>query len=310
MGSLAGGLTAKEVEEKIFKVLELASPADVLSPESISAFMDRLPFAIKSTHGSNTTCLELRTDQNEVIILDAGTGLRPLGIELMQEERFRGRGNIDFFITHTHWDHISGFPMFVPFFVMGNQFQIRSSMADIEERVRYQQVRTHWPVVFDDMPAKFTFHHLPEKEVSAIKGLSVSSKAVPHPGGSFCYKFQQADGKTFIFSTDAEFNIESMSTIDPYIEFFQGADVLVFDSQYTFQEYLQKIDWGHSSAAIATDIALKAKVKKLILFHHEPSYSDSQLDSVMMQALKYKDMVAPSSPLQIEKAYEGLEVII
>ena len=130
-----------------------------------------------------------------------------------------------------------------------------------------------------------------------------------HPGGSYCYKMTEGD-KTFIFASDAEFNIDEMENIDLYIEYFRGADVLVFDTQYTFDESLKKIDWGHSSASIATDIALKAGVKQLVMFHHDPSYDDDKLDAVYLRALNYKEMFDKNNALDIIMAYEGLEIEI
>jgi ribonuclease BN (tRNA processing enzyme) len=101
-----------------------------------------------------------------------------------------------------------------------------------------------------------------------------------------------------------------MENIDLYIEYFRGADVLVFDTQYTFDESLKKIDWGHSSASIATDIALKAGVKQLVMFHHDPSYDDDKLDAVYLRALNYKEMFDKNNALDIIMAYEGLEIEI
>lgn len=308
-GSMAGGLSGEELEKKIAKVLQLATPQDVLSAENIRAFLDNLPFSLRSTYGSNTTCVELRTDNDEIIVIDGGSGLRPLGDELLEEERFKkGKGDIDFFFTHTHWDHVIGLQMFPPFFVLGNKFQMRSGMPQLEKRLRYQHVKTHWPVVIEEFPAQITFHPFKEEEELAIKGLRVTAKAMPHPGGCFAYKFRQNDGKTFIMATDVEFNVDTMERSLRYMDFLRGTDVLVFDSQYTFEEALQKIDWGHSSAAIAVEIALKAEVKKLVLFHHDPSYNDYQIDAVTLQALKYKEVLAPNSPLQVTTAYEGMEI--
>lgn len=99
-----------------------------------------------------------------------------------------------------------------------------------------------------------------------------------------------------------------MENIQDYLNYFRGADVLVFDTQYTFEESLQKIDWGHSSASIATDIALRANVKRLVMFHHDPSYDDEKLDAVYLRALKYKEMFDPHNRLEIIMAYEGLEL--
>ncbi|RME88228.1 MAG: MBL fold metallo-hydrolase [Candidatus Hydrogenedentota bacterium] len=309
-GSVGSGITKSDVEKKIRRTLELASPADILSPESIDRFMATLPFSLTGTYGGNTTCVEIRTDEDKLVIVDAGTGLRRLGMLLMQEARWRGQGEMTFFFTHSHWDHIQGLMFFPPILIPGNKVKIVSCFKDIEERLKYQQVRTHFPITFDEMAAEKTFDHFEEGQWYETDGLKVTSKMVKHPGGCYSYKFVQPDGKAFIFCSDAEFNMESMYNIEPYIEYFQEADILVFDTQYTFEESLQKIDWGHSSASIATDIAIKSNVKKLILFHHDPSYDDDKMDAVTMQALKYKDMMAPNHPLEIQTAFEGLTLTL
>ncbi|MDH4200874.1 MAG: MBL fold metallo-hydrolase [Spirochaetia bacterium] len=214
------------------------------------------------------------------------------------------------FFTHTHWDHIQGMMFFGPFFVPSNKVHIYSSFENIRERLQYQTPSTHFPIKFDDLDIQKEYHFLPEGVEMAIDGIIVTSKAVRHPGTTYSYKFTDKGHKTFIFCSDAEFNLEVMHDIVQYIEYFKDADVLVFDTQYTFEESLQRIDWGHSSAHIATDIAIKSNVKKLILFHHDPSYTDDKMDAMTLQALKYKELMAPLHPLEIETAYEGLELTI
>lgn len=309
-GSYASAVDYHTIENKIRQVLTLATPGDIISPDRIEDFIERLPFSLKGTFGGNTTCVEIMTDDKELLIIDGGTGLTALGNALMKNERWRTGSKIHHFFTHTHWDHIQGVMFFGPFFVPENHVTFYSSFEDIMDRLRYQTPPTHFPITFDDLPIQKDFIHISEKESHAVAGLEVNSMPVRHPGGTYSYKFTQKDGKKFIFCSDAEFNIDVMDDIVTYIEYFKDADVLVFDTQYTFEESLQKIDWGHSSASIATDIAVKSNVKKLILFHHDPSYDDDKMDALTMIALKYKDMMAPNHPLEIVAAYEGLEIIL
>ena len=307
-GSLATAITVRQVEEKIRKVLELATPTDILSKEAIENFLGNLPLSIRGTYGGNTTCIEIQTNENKTIVIDAGTGMRPLGNALMARGKMVGKDDMAVFFTHSHWDHIQGLMFFVPIFIPGNKINFYSCFPDIEARLRYQMITTHFPLTFDELNAERNFFHFPEGESVEVYGLKIEGKSVRHPGGCYSYKFKQPNGKTFIFCSDAEFNLETLEDIGPYIDYFFGADVLVFDTQYTFEESLQKIDWGHSSAAIATDIAIKSEVKKLVLYHHDPSYDDAKMDNVTLQAIKYKSMMAPNHPLQIVSAYEGLEI--
>jgi len=308
-GSIPSPIKGDAILEKVKKVLNYASPADVLDEESIDRFLKTLPFSLIHTYGGNTTCIEVRSKSNNLAILDAGTGIRELGMSLLNEDFGKGKGECAILFTHTHWDHIQGIPFFVPMFIPNNKFNFHSVTPDLEDRLCYQHKDSHFPVTFDGMEAKKTFTQHEEKEIWDLYGMKISHKALRHPGTSYSYRIEE-DGKSMIFSTDAEFKLEDMDNIAEYIEYYKDADVLIFDTQYTFEEHLQRIDWGHSSASIATDIAMKANVKKLVLFHHDPSYTDQKLDEVFMRALRYKEMMDLNmdSPLEIILAYEGLEL--
>lgn len=308
-GSIASPSSGKAIKSKVEKILAMATPADIQSQDSIKNFLDTLNFSILNTYGGNTTCLEIRDSKNNLFIIDGGTGLRELGNSILMEGFLEGKGKANWIFTHTHWDHLQGIPFFVPLYIPGNQFQIYTSIDGLEERIRYQHRNTHFPVPYEALSATKNYFFVQEGEPIQIGNISLLSKSVRHPGGSYSYKMTEGD-KTFIFASDAEFNIDEMENIDLYIEYFRGADVLVFDTQYTFDESLKKIDWGHSSASIATDIALKAGVKQLVMFHHDPSYDDDKLDAVYLRALNYKEMFDKNNALDIIMAYEGLEIEI
>ncbi len=311
-GSTPAPVKGYSIREKIRKALNYASPSDVLDEEAIERFIKSLPFSLTHTYGGNTTCLEVRNKKNELIIIDAGTGIRDLGNQLLTEGFGNGQGSCSLLFTHTHWDHIQGIPTFVPIYIPGNKFDFHFAGSDIEERIRYQQdTFAHFPMALNDMGGSKEFFAHAEDEAWELHGIKITAKLMRHPGGSYSYRLEE-DGKIFIIATDAEFRLDDMDRIEEYIEYFSNADVLVFDTQYTFEEQLQKIDWGHSSASIATDLALKAGVKKLVLFHHDPSYDDDKLDEVYMRALRYREMMDPhhESDLEILIGYEGLEIYI
>ena len=310
-GSIATPIKGNAIEDKIRKILTFATPADLLDENSINRFLRSLPFSLRETYGGNTTCLELRSKNNDLIIVDAGTGLRELGVQMLSNGFGDGTGVYPMIFTHSHWDHIQGLPFFIPFYIEGNEFHIHAISENIEDRLRYQHSDRHFPVAFDGMVAKKSYFQHQVDEKWQLFDINITQKPLRHPGTSYSYRFEE-DGKVLIFGTDAEFKIEDMDDIESYLEYFSNADVLIFDTQYTFEEQLQRIDWGHSSASIATDIALKSGVKKLVLFHHDPSYDDEKLDEVFMRALRYKEMMDRdrNSDLEIIMAYEGLEIEI
>jgi phosphoribosyl 1,2-cyclic phosphodiesterase len=307
-GSIPTPLSSDTVRGKIKKALTLASPADITSEESIDKFIESLPLSVRGTYGGNTTTFELTTDSGEIFIIDCGTGVKALGMELIKGDFGKGTGTANILITHTHWDHVQGIPFFMPFFIKGNRFNIYSPINDCKERVEYQQVFTHFPVNLDYMLATKEFITLEKESEFYLNNIKIVNKRMRHPGGAFSYRIEE-NGKSFIYTSDCEFNIDEMYDIDTYKDFFCNADVVVFDTQYTFTEFINKIDWGHSPASIAIDIAAKFNVKRLILFHHDPDYSDDKLDEVLSNARAYMGInVKKVGSLQLDIAYEGMVI--
>lgn len=310
-GSIPTPYSEQTVREKIFRALERATPADIVSADAINRYIDSLPMSIRGAYGGNSTCVQVIPDNNELIVIDCGTGIRNLGRELMAGDFGKGKGIGNILMTHTHWDHVQGIPFFTPFYVPGNRFTVYSPYKDMKERVEYQQVFTHFPVNLDYMLATKEFVTLEKEGEFFLNGVRILNKRMRHPGGSFGYRIEE-NGKVFVFTSDCEFNLDEIDSIDQYQEFFQDADIVIFDAQYTFDESFNKIDWGHSSASIAIDIAARFNVKKLILFHHDPEYSDEKLDMVLANAKSYSAMnlKRKNIDLDVELAVEGREIVL
>lgn len=306
-GSIPTPLSSETIEQKIIKALTFARPGDISSEEAVISFVDTLPQYIKGTYGGNTTCIEVRTDSGDLIIIDCGSGLMNLGRTLMSGDFGRGAGVASIFLTHTHWDHIQGIPFFTPLYIKGNRFNFYSPLADLKERIDYQQADTHFPIAFDNMQASRRFFTVNQNEVFYINDVRIYTKSMPHPGGAFGIRIEEGES-AFVYTSDCEFSIDEIDRIQTYESFFKRADVALFDAQYTFQESLiDKFSWGHSSASIAIDIAAKYEVKKLVLFHHDPNYDDEKLESVISNAKTYINVNRKvKNGLEVELATEGM----
>jgi phosphoribosyl 1,2-cyclic phosphodiesterase len=233
-----------------------------------------------SRYGGNTPCVEVRLDDGTLIILDCGTGLRPLGKSLVRNAAGAPiRAHI--FLTHFHWDHVQGMPFFLPFYSPLNTFVIRAATwrrQELEAVIKRQMAYPFFPVSAEKMCAT---RHLPQDEEWPVKASSATVKFAPlnHPQGCVAYRIE-ADGSAFVYATDTEpGSHEHDRTIR---DLAKGANVLVYDAQYTpAQLSRQKKGWGHSSWLEGTRIASESNVKRLILFHHDPDSDDSTLDSLV-----------------------------
>lgn len=306
-GSLPTPLSGEDVRNKLRTVLSLARPGDISSAEAIDAFIKSLPFSLRGTFGGNTTCIQVVTPGGDLIILDCGSGLRSLGTELMKGDFGLGKGVAHILMTHTHWDHVQGIPFFVPFYIKGNRFNFYSAFPDLKSRLDHQQAPTHFPVSFDYLQSTKEFFTLGSGEVLHLNETVITSRLMPHPGSSYGFRIEDG-GATFVYTSDCEFNINEIEDIEKYHDFFSGADAVVFDTQYTFDEAIDKFEFGHSSASIAIDIAGMFGVKRLILFHHEPNYDDEKLENVLLNARTYMSMNKKRvGEMTVDIAYEGME---
>ena len=238
-------------------------------------------------YGGNTPCVEVRTADGWLVILDAGTGIRELGRALI--ERANGAPiQGDIFLTHAHWDHIQGIPFFAPIFQRGNHFTIWGSASletSIDRVVRDQMSPVVFPVAFEELDATIDFRSLAEGERSKGTGYEVTAMEVRHPGGALAYRFEEPRAKAgalVYVSDNALGHSDKYSTPDGwrerFVEFVRGAAVLVHDTTYTTEEYDHHRGWGHSTYGDGVDLALQAGVGTLVLFHHEPRRSDDELD--------------------------------
>ena len=172
-------------------MLTLASPADISSEEAMERFIDSLPFSLKGTYGGNTTTFEVNTDSGELFIIDCGTGIKSLGMEMVKGDFGKGNGFANILLTHTHWDHVQGIPFFLPFFIKGNRFNIYSPLKDCKERIEYQQVPTHFPVNLDYMLATKEFITLEKESEFHLNNIKIVNKRMRHPGGAFGYRIEE-----------------------------------------------------------------------------------------------------------------------
>jgi phosphoribosyl 1,2-cyclic phosphodiesterase len=305
-GSIPSPLGNEELEEKMLRAFQAAEPENLANDDSIKSFVQGLPHEVRGTFGGNSSCVSMQLG-DEWLIFDAGSGIRVLGQDLMATEFGRGQGKANVFFSHTHWDHILGIPFFVPFYIKGNQFTIHSPLPDIRERLEGQQKSEYFPIPFSIYASDIDFVVLEDKTEQNIGDMKVTWKAMYHPGQCFAYRVDYK-GKSVVYATDAEYKKLGSSDLKPAVEFFRDADLLIFDSMYTFSEGLEKEDWGHSSTFIGVDLAVEANVKQIAFFHHEPTYSDFKLMDIFRQTEKYLKLVAPKNDLKMFLSYEGLSV--
>lgn len=304
-GSIATPLSNQQLRTRLESVLKLAIEKGLNSKNNITEFLNGLPNGLHKTAGGDTSCVEIRAN-NELIIIDAGSGIRQLGLDL-NRKNYGKPLNVHILVSHTHWDHICGFPFFVPAYIPNSTINFYGPQEGLESRFRRQQESEFFPVSLDSMAADIRFNNIAKHAHFNIGEIEIQTLPLKHPGGCFAYRITHND-KSFIYANDGEYNDLSESAMQPYLDFFKNADLMLFDAQYTLVDSVEKENWGHSNAFMGIDIALQAGVKQLILGHHEPTYDDTKLWTILEQAKEYLTMHPNHEKLIVELAQEGLEV--
>jgi len=305
---LPAPLRAEAIKEKVLLGLREAASAgiDLQDELALMEFVDNLSPDISGTIGGNTTCLTLETD-DLFIIFDAGSGMRELSRYLMTREFGQGKGHAHIFFTHTHWDHIQGFPYFVPAFIPGNQFDIYHVHPYVPEVLKRQMTAQTFPADFAMLPAEIRFHQLEPEQPISLGDLRIGNIELHHPNKAYAYRVDSAD-YAVVLATDGEYKRLDRPSIKQYLDFYHNADVLIFDAQYSVREAIIKEDWGHSSALIGADIAREAKVKRLVLFHHDPISTDEEILRTLKQTQEYLSHSDKGMLVRVDAATEGMEI--
>lgn len=273
-------------------------------------------------YGGNTTCIEVRSDAGDLIILDGGTGIFALAQTLLGQMPV----NANIFLTHSHWDHIQGLPFFSPIFVSGNRVCLHGAYdpvtgQGIEQVMRVQLQYSYFPVREVELKADLDYVTITLGESMTVGSVRVTPFMLNHPVINLGYRVD-CDGKSMFFTGDHEphYNIyapddegydEYQSLIDEQREAIyqamRGVDVLIADSSYTLEEYPAKKGWGHGTFDSSMQIAKAVGAKRLYCTHHEPTRSDEQLEKAFAEAVA-RNPRHPGDP-ECFLAYEGLEIV-
>jgi len=275
-------------------------------------------------YGGNTSCVEVRVD-GEIIVLDAGSGVRLLGMAL--EKEFGARPiKLSLLSTHAHWDHIQGLPFFQPAYEEKNEIQLlgyKGVGGGFGAILSRQMAAPFFPVRLRDLPCKLIIEELNEMELR-IGTVRVASKFVNHPGNCVGYRLFTRSGSVSFIPDNEPYEFRKLHAAAcarasaeqarkfaiteraKLVEFLHDSDLLLLDAQYTDEEYQEHIGWGHGSLSTTVAMAVDAKVRKLLLFHHDPNHDDAMIDQMVEQA---RQMAGDrGSALEIDAAQEGAEL--
>lgn len=266
-------------------------------------------------YGGESTCLEILSGSGQRIIVDCGSGIRRLGRALLREY---GKSGITIILTHAHWDHLAGFPFFVPAYVPGYKITVCGGPDAQDAAIGYlkhQMEPPFFPVDISAMKADFLrgcncmyggCNNCPSGTDGSIKCYSIP---LNHPNGGYGFKFI-SDNRCFVFLSDNELRYahEGGASREEYVEFCRGSDMLFYDAQYTEKEYEKTKSWGHSTFRDALDLGIEAGVKRLGLFHHDPEHSDDFLDRQMAACREYLKKRGVADSLECFACEEGMDL--
>lgn len=303
-GSIPAPINQNDLKDRLTRSITLARDLFKENPDiSTDEVLSRIPESVRVPVGGETTCVEIQSGDSQLII-DMGSGARRLGYEMAA--RSNDFKEVHILMTHTHWDHIQGWPFFIPAYMPDKTIHFYSAIEDCEDRYTLQQKFEFFPVAFSEMPSKKEFHYFKSGDFLQVGPFKIQTISLPHPGGSIAYRIQ-SNGKKLIVSTDTEFYGPNLDQeVRNHSPVFQDADLLILDAQYTLEEAERRIGWGHTSMEVAVNVALQWNVKRLVFTHHEPAHSDETIYKMYEEARSLlHSLKGDTSEMELDLGVEG-----
>jgi phosphoribosyl 1,2-cyclic phosphodiesterase len=310
-GSIPVATTSAAIQRKLVAALLQAAGHTLKTEEDARAFVEHeLDFAVSHTFGGNTSCVQLDGGGSDYVVCDMGSGARSFGLHALGAGGAGRASTFHVFMSHLHWDHIMGFPFFVPAYIPGNRVQIYGCHDELEAAFRRQHGAPSFPVEWEALGASIEFVHLQPGRAHDVAGLRVTPKLQRHGGDSYGYRFE-LEGRTVVYSTDSEHKLDDREEARAFVEFFRDADLVIFDAQYSLAEAVTiKADWGHSSNIVGVELCQMARARRLCLYHHEPSLDDAQLAAMLRETRRLEEITRGDHRVEISAAYDGMELVL
>ena len=308
-GSIAVAMPSTAMKKKLVGVLSKAIGKPLQTLEQIERFVEQecpTPY----TFGGNSSCVQIDVGGPDYILCDLGSGARAFGNHMLATH---GPGNGQTYhvlMSHAHWDHIAGFPFFMPAYIPGNTIRIYGCHPNLEEAFRRQHGAPSFPVEFERLGARIEFVILEPGRTYEIAGLSVRAMRQHHGGDSYGYRMLRGD-RVVVYSTDSEHKLEDQAVTNAFVEFFRDADLVIFDAMYSLADAMSvKEDWGHSSNVVGVELCQMARAKHLCMFHHEPIHDDDQLALLLRETRRLEEITREDHRVEVLAAYDGMELAL
>ncbi len=309
-GSIPVAMTSAEVKRKLVAALVKGAGRGLDTPDTARAFVEEdLDFTVSHTFGGNTSCVQIDSGHADHVLCDLGSGARVFGNSVLAAHGPTGH-RFHVLMSHVHWDHIMGFPFFMPAYIPGNHVRIYGCHDTLEEAFRRQNAAPSFPVDFSRMGARIEFIRLETGRDYDIAGLRVRAKRQHHGGDSYGYRLE-GQGKAVVYSTDSEHKQDDPEEVQGFVEFFRDADLVIFDAQYSLADAISvKEDWGHSSNVVGVELCQLARARRLCLYHHEPISDDERLAALLAETRRLEEITRSDHRVEVLAAYDGMEIAL
>ncbi len=313
-GSLPAPQTPAALEEQVKTLFESFFDEGKKGKSDIDSFLAERPREKLGGYGGNTPCIEIRSAQQQIII-DGGSGIRPLGYDLLKGPCGKGTGEVHIFFTHFHWDHLIGLPFFTPIFIPGNNIHVYGVQEDLPQVFQTVFQKPYFPVPLKDLGSKIHYHKLEPRKPFVLKDIEITPYQLDHPDP--CWGFKVKSGqRTYSHCVDTECTRVSREDLGADLPLYQGVDFMVFDAQYTLMETIEKVNWGHAAASLGLDIAMREGIKRVLFMHHDPASTNDKVAAAEAQARRYYEnqlKVSKRSGMGLHEvewafAFEGQEI--